>query len=115
MNTFAAVVDELAAEPPLAPPETPWRRPQNPFDIGTLDIFDSKLPPGSTSADGSITYLLGTDGQARDLLSAIFYGLRTSLLVSVISVVASLAIGSLVGLAAAYFELVSEAVEAKGG
>ena len=135
MNTFAAVVDELAAEPPLAPPETPWQRlrreflasklavvglvllllavgaavfapwisPQNPFDIGTLDIFDSKLPPGSTSADGSITYLLGTDGQARDLLSAIFYGLRTSLLVSVISVVASLAIGSLVGLAAAYF------------
>ena len=81
----------------------PWISPQNPFAIGTLDIFDSKLPPGSSSADGSITYWLGTDGQARDLLSAIFYGMRTSLLVSGISVAAALAIGSVVGLAAAYF------------
>ena len=81
----------------------PWISPQNPYDIGTLDIFDTKLPPGSPSSDGRMTYWLGTDGQARDLLSAIFYGLRTSLLVSVVSVTAALAIGSLVGLAAAYF------------
>ena len=81
----------------------PWLSPQNPYDIGKLDIFDSKLPPGSTSADGSLRHWLGTDGQARDLLSAIFYGLRTSLLVSGVSVAAALAIGSLVGLAAAYF------------
>lgn len=81
----------------------PWLAPQNPYDIGTLDIFDAKLPPGSKSADGSITYWLGTDGQARDLLSAIFYGLRTSLMVGAISVAAALAIGSVVGLAAAYF------------
>ncbi len=81
----------------------PWLSPQNPYDIGTLDIFDSKLPPGSPSSDGRMTYWLGTDGQARDLLSAIFYGLRTSLLVSVISVTAALGLGSLVGLAAAYF------------
>ncbi len=81
----------------------PWISPQNPYDIGTLDIFDSKLPPGSPSSDGRMTYWLGTDGQARDLLSAIFYGLRTSLLVSVVSVTAALAIGALVGLAAAYF------------
>ena len=81
----------------------PWLAPQNPYDIGTLDIFDAKLAPGSKSADGSITYWLGTDGQARDLLSAIFYGLRTSLMVGAISVAAALAIGSIVGLAAAYF------------
>jgi peptide/nickel transport system permease protein len=81
----------------------PWISPQNPYDIGKLDIFDSKLPPGSASADGSLRYWLGTDGQARDMLSAIFYGLRTSLLVSGMSVAAALAIGSLVGLAAAYF------------
>lgn len=81
----------------------PWLAPQNPYDIGTLDIFDAKLPPGSKSADGSITYWLGTDGQARDLLSAIFYGLRTSLMVGGISVAVALAIGSIVGLAAAYF------------
>ena len=81
----------------------PWISPQNPYDIGKLDIFDSKLPPGSKSAAGGMTYWLGTDGQARDLLSAIFYGLRTSLMVGGISVAAALAIGSVVGLAAAYF------------
>jgi peptide/nickel transport system permease protein len=81
----------------------PWISPQNPYDIGKLDIFDSKLPPGSKSADGKTIYLLGTDGQARDLLSAIFYGLRTSLMVGGFSVAAALAIGSIVGLAAAYF------------
>ena len=81
----------------------PWISPQNPYDIGKLDIFDSKLPPGSKDAAGTMTYWLGTDGQARDLLSAIFYGLRTSLMVGGISVAAALAIGSIVGLAAAYF------------
>ena len=81
----------------------PWIAPQNPYDIGNLDIFDSKLPPGSKSADGSFTYWLGTDGLARDLFSAILYGMRTSLMVSVISVAAALVIGTLVGLVAAYF------------
>jgi peptide/nickel transport system permease protein len=81
----------------------PWISPQNPFDIGKLDIFDSKLPPFSKNAAGDMTYLLGTDGQARDLLSAIFYGLRTSLLVGGVSVAGALAIGSVIGLAAAYF------------
>ena len=81
----------------------PWISPQNPYDIGKLDILDSKLPPGSKTADGSMHYWLGTDGQARDLLSAIFYGLRTSLMVGGVSVASALAIGSVVGLAAAYF------------
>ena len=81
----------------------PWISPQNPYDIGKLDIFDSKLPPGSKDAAGTMTYWLGTDSQARDLLSAIFYGLRTSLMVGGISVAAALAIGTIVGLTAAYF------------
>jgi peptide/nickel transport system permease protein len=81
----------------------PWISPQNPYDIGGLDILDSKLPPGSRNGAGTMTYWLGTDGQARDLLSAIFYGLRTSLMVGGISVAAALAIGSVIGLAAAYF------------
>jgi peptide/nickel transport system permease protein len=79
-----------------------WISPQNPYDIGTLDILDAKLPPGSASMDGK-TYLLGTDGQARDLLSAIFYGMRTSLLVGCVSVLAAFVIGAAVGLVAAYF------------
>ncbi|MDQ6679804.1 MAG: ABC transporter permease [Pseudomonadota bacterium] len=81
----------------------PWLAPQNPYDIGTLDIFDAKLPPGSASTDGRMTYWLGTDGQARDLLSAMLYGMRISLLVGVTSVAVALVIGSTVGLAAAYF------------
>ena len=81
----------------------PWISPQNPYDIGKLDIMDSKLPPGSKTADGGMHYWLGTDGQARDLLSAIFYGLRTSLMVGGVSVASALAIGTVVGLAAAYF------------
>ena len=80
----------------------PWIAPQNPYDIGSLDIMDSKLPPGGQSMTGS-TYLLGTDGQARDVLSAILYGLRTSLMVGFVSVLAAFAIGAAVGLVAAYF------------
>ncbi|NKI92193.1 ABC transporter permease [Rhizobacter sp. SG703] len=87
----------------LAAVFAPWISPQNPYDIGKLDIFDSKLPPGSRDAAGTMTYWLGTDGQARDLLSAILHGMRTSLLVGGVSVAAALAIGSAVGLAAAWF------------
>lgn len=81
----------------------PWIAPQNPFDLATLDIMDSKMPPGSTNMDGSITYWLGTDGQARDVWSAILYGLRTSLFVGLVSVSVAFVIGTAVGLIAAYF------------
>lgn len=81
----------------------PWLAPQNPFDLATLDILDAKLPPGSKNFDGSLTYWLGTDGQARDVLSAILYGLRISLFVGFVSVLAAFAIGAAVGLIAAYF------------
>lgn len=81
----------------------PWIAPQNPFDIATLDIMDSKLPPGSSNFDGTMTYWLGTDGQARDVFSAILYGMRTSLVVGVVSVSAAFLIGTAAGLVSAYF------------
>ena len=81
----------------------PWIAPQNPFDIGKLNIMDSKLPPGSASASGIMTYWLGTDGQARDVFSAILYGLRISLIVGFVSVSAAFVIGTMVGLISAYF------------
>ncbi|WP_082621777.1 ABC transporter permease [Bordetella sp. N] len=81
----------------------PWIAPQNPYDIGTLDITDAKLPPGSSNMDDTMTYWLGTDGQARDVLSAILYGMRTSLLVGSVSVFFAFVIGASVGLTAAYF------------
>jgi peptide/nickel transport system permease protein len=80
----------------------PWVSPQNPYDLAQLDILDSKLPPGSAATAGG-HYLLGTDDQGRDMLSGIFYGLRTSLLVGTLSTLAALSLGLLLGLVAAYF------------
>src|SRR5262249_19790618 len=81
----------------------PWLSPQNPYDLAARDLLDGRLPPGSASADGAITYWLGTDDQGRDMLSAIFYGLRTSLAVGALSAAAALVIGTALGLIAAYF------------
>jgi peptide/nickel transport system permease protein len=75
--------------------------PQNPYDLGKLDLLDARLPPGATSADG-MTYWLGTDGQGRDMLSAILYGLRVSLFVGAASGVIALSLGAFIGVLAAY-------------
>ncbi len=80
----------------------PLISPQNPYDLAVLDILDSKLAPGGKSIDG-LTFWLGSDDQGRDLLSAIFYGLRISLGVGAVSTLAALAIGLTIGLAAAWF------------
>jgi peptide/nickel transport system permease protein len=79
----------------------PLISPQNPYDLAQLDVMDSRLPPGSRALTGG-TYWLGTDDQGRDMLSAIFYGLRISLSVGVMSTVLALAIGLTLGIAAAY-------------
>jgi peptide/nickel transport system permease protein len=79
----------------------PWIAPQNPYDLGKLDLLDARLPPGAQSADG-MTYWLGTDGQGRDMLSAILYGLRVSLYVGVASGVIALTLGAVMGVLAAY-------------
>jgi peptide/nickel transport system permease protein len=80
----------------------PWLSPQNPFDLSQLDVLDGKLAPGEKSMAGK-TFLLGTDDQGRDMLSGIFYGLRTSLGVGVLSTVFALSIGLVFGMLAAYF------------
>jgi peptide/nickel transport system permease protein len=85
----------------LAAVFAPLISPQNPYDLAQLDILDSKLAPGAHGMDG-MTYWLGTDDQGRDMLSAILYGLRISLGVSALSTVTALALGMMIGLAAAY-------------
>ena len=79
-----------------------WISPQNPFDLKQINILDNRLSPGSESMTG-IVYWLGTDDQGRDMLSAIFYGLRISLFVGGTSTGISLLIGIVFGLAAAFW------------
>jgi peptide/nickel transport system permease protein len=88
----------------------PWISPQNPYDLAQLDVLDSKLEPGTPSSSTGKPYVLGTDDQGRDMLSAIFYGLRISLVVGVSSTLLAAAIGLALGLAAAYFGRWTDAV-----
>ncbi len=84
----------------------PLVAPQNPYDLAKLDLMDSRLPPGADwhgrGIDRVSTYYLGTDGQGRDMLSAILYGLRVSLYVGVVSGVIALTLGALTGVLAAF-------------
>ena len=81
----------------------PWISPTDPYDLATVSVMDARLPPGAQTFDGATTFWLGTDGSGRDMVSAIFYGLRTSLSVGVMSGIIALLLGTSVGLTAAYF------------
>ncbi|WP_395173001.1 ABC transporter permease [Roseibium alexandrii] len=75
---------------------------QDPYDIAALDLMDSYKPPAWLPG-GDPRFLLGTDGQGRDVLAAIFYGTRISVMIGVTAMVCSLMIGTFVGLLAGYF------------
>ena len=71
----------------------PQLAPMNPFEPNMA----VRLQPPSPA------HLLGTDALGRDLLSRTIYGGRSALLLSLISTVLALGIGTLVGLFAGYF------------
>jgi peptide/nickel transport system permease protein len=75
----------------------PWIAPHNPFDLATLNLGDARLPP-AWIAGGNSSYLLGTDDQGRDILSALMYGARISLFVGLAAVVLSVLLGVGLGL-----------------
>jgi peptide/nickel transport system permease protein len=79
----------------------PWITPQNPYDLGKVDLMDSRQPPGEIAAEGFRMWL-GSDGVGRDLYSGILYGLRISLMVGAISGLIAASVGMAVGLTAAY-------------
>ncbi|XHS80041.1 ABC transporter permease [Burkholderiaceae bacterium UC74_6] len=78
-----------------------WVAPHNPFDLTTLELLDARLPP-SWMEGGSPKYLLGTDDQGRDLLSALMFGARISLFVGFASVLLSMLVGVSLGLLAGF-------------
>ena len=79
----------------------PVLAPYNPFDLASLNLMDSFIPPAMLP-DGSAEHLLGTDNQGRDLLSAMMYGGRISLIIGLSAVAFSMVVGMLAGLVAGY-------------
>jgi len=79
----------------------PLIAPHNPFDLATLNLLDALKPP-AWNVDGQALYPLGTDSQGRDLLSAMMYGMRVSLLIGMASVALSMLVGIVLGLVAGY-------------
>jgi len=78
-----------------------WIAPHNPMDLATLELADARLPP-AWLAEGTRKYILGTDDQGRDILSALMYGSRISLAVGFASVLLSVAFGVAMGLLAGF-------------
>jgi peptide/nickel transport system permease protein len=79
----------------------PWIAPHQPYDLATLSLNNSLIPPAFSNG-GQWTFALGTDDQGRDVLSTIMYGSRVSLFVGLASVLLSMAIGILLGLISGY-------------
>jgi peptide/nickel transport system permease protein len=79
----------------------PWIAPHNPFDLASLNLLDAFKPP-SWIEEGEAQYLLGTDDQGRDVLSAIMYGARVSLLVGLSATLFATTLGVTLGLLAGY-------------
>ncbi len=78
-----------------------WIAPHNPLDLATLDLSDARLPPAWVD-EGKANFLLGTDDQGRDILSALMYGARISLFVGLASVAVSMVVGVGLGLLAGF-------------
>ena len=79
----------------------PLVAPQDPFNPRVLRLMDAFTPP-IWKEEGRLPFLLGADNQGRDVLSAILYGCRISLVVGFAAVVLSVTLGVLLGLTAGF-------------
>lgn len=79
----------------------PWIAPHDPFDPASLNLLDATTPP-AWLAGGTSRFLLGTDDQGRDILSAILYGSRLSLAVGFTAVLVAMILGVALGLIAGW-------------
>ena len=87
----------------------PWIAPHNPYDLATVSVLDARNPPAWISG-GSWDFPLGTDNLGRDMLSAILYGARLSLVVGFCSMLLAAVLGVTLGLVAGYVGGVVDAV-----
>lgn len=87
----------------------PWISPMDPYDAASIDLMDSEIPP-MWMADGSSQFPLGTDNMGRDMLSTMFYGLRTSIIIGVGAVAIQGFIGVVLGLMAGYMGKTTDAI-----
>ncbi|MEO6269613.1 MAG: ABC transporter permease [Lautropia sp.] len=79
----------------------PLITPQNPYDLASLVLADARRPPGYVNSQGFV-YWLGSDGQGRDLLSAIIHGLRISIEIGLLAGAIAFAVGVTMGASAAF-------------
>jgi peptide/nickel transport system permease protein len=79
----------------------PWVAPHNPFDLRTLNLLDAFTPPSWTER-GNKTYFLGTDDQGRDVISAIIFGSRMSIVIGLAATVLAMLVGVTLGLVSGY-------------
>lgn len=75
---------------------------QNPYDIASLNLMDSYKPP-AWQEGGDWQFILGTDGQGRDVWASILYGARISVFIGLVAMIASCTIGTLLGLIAGFY------------
>jgi len=100
-SPFAVVAATIVALLLLTAIFGPSLVPQNPYNLAELGMADNMLPPGA-QAEAGFTLLLGADGQGRDMLSTMVYGLRTSIAVGISACVVAVAFGTILGLIAGY-------------
>jgi peptide/nickel transport system permease protein len=91
----------VAAALILAALFAPQIAPSDPLDLRSFNLADSELPP-AWAEGGDRRFLLGTDNQGRDMLSAILYGARVSILIGGGAVALAALIGVSLGLLAGY-------------
>ena len=100
-NRIAVVALVVALLMMAAALAAPWISPQDPYDLASLRLMDARKPPGHVNAEGT-TYLLGTDAQGRDVLSAILHGLRLPIQISLIAGAIAFSLGATLGATAAF-------------
>jgi peptide/nickel transport system permease protein len=76
--------------------------PFDPTNVSSFNLADAEIPPVFVEG-GDSRFLLGTDNQGRDLLSAIIYGARISLAIGIGAVVFAAVVGVVLGLLAGFF------------